>query len=426
MRLPINFILYLLSTGLLGAAGYAFHLTLQKSKPDVHQKMHEAGVAEARDRLGRGHGGPVLTRLQYDMQRWKDSWMAPNLFGKEKPQPKPPGNEPPPPPPAPPVRPLTEIIELVLLMHDSSRGGEGGQTQVVVKYKDGVEVDLPSWYLAERGDMTAPTGGPAGDSVVSQVPPPRGGRGGRPPAGRPAQRPTTPMPGSTAGMERLQLLSVDGDGSRHHETKLWPPFDNIRLKSVSPDGLVAVFLRESPPANPGDAPPPPVEEELYKGAEVIGQDLKRTLVLLGRGDRQIPDTTTPAIQPGSDIVWPKVEETTRIDNVWYIGTKDQESMRQDDGQKFFERVQLSDYVSRSGTGLRGVQIAGVPAEVADRYGVQQGDLILSVNGEQVSTRAQALVVGKRLYNKGVRTFEVRFLTANGREITRTYQAPPDR
>jgi hypothetical protein len=83
---------------------------------------------------------------------------------------------------------------------------------------------------------------------------------------------------------------------------------------------------------------------------------------------------------------------------------------------------VDSYVSRTGSGQRGLQVMNVSTEIQQRFGVQQGELILAVNGTPVTTKAQAVNTGKKMYNRGVRRFVVTFLS-NGREIERTYQAP---
>jgi C-terminal processing protease CtpA/Prc len=85
-------------------------------------------------------------------------------------------------------------------------------------------------------------------------------------------------------------------------------------------------------------------------------------------------------------------------------------------------VNVDTYVSRTGSGLRGLRVVNVAPEISARYGLQSNDLILSVNGEPVSTKADAIAVGKRQYNRGVRTFVVRLLS-DGREVERVVEAP---
>lgn len=64
----------------------------------------------------------------------------------------------------------------------------------------------------------------------------------------------------------------------------------------------------------------------------------------------------------------------------------------------------------------------IAPEISSRIGVQSNDLILSLNGEPVSTKADAIAVGKRQYNRGVRTFVLRLLS-DGREVERIIEAP---
>ena len=91
-------------------------------------------------------------------------------------------------------------------------------------------------------------------------------------------------------------------------------------------------------------------------------------------------------------------------------------------ETFMDRIHVDTYVSRTGSGMRGLRVLNVAPEMSARFGVQSNDLILSINGESVSTKADAIAVGKRQYNRGVRTFIVRMLS-DGREVERVIEAP---
>jgi len=121
--------------------------------------------------------------------------------------------------------------------------------------------------------------------------------------------------------------------------------------------------------------------------------------------------------------WVDVEETKRIDNVWNIGRNDERSFREND-EGFLEQINLDTYQSRF-DGTKGVKVVNIDNQISNRFGIQSGDVLLSVNGEEVRNKSEAISVVKRQYNRGSRTFVARFLSA-GQIVERTYQAPPGR
>ncbi|MGE3172958.1 MAG: hypothetical protein AB7O97_10070 [Planctomycetota bacterium] len=420
MRLPVNAFLYLASAGLLGLAGYTFYESMQLGTQDVRTEHTERGAREAQDLLARGRGqGPVTTTVGYNTAVWKAAFLAPNLIAKPPriEEPKGPAVEVQTQKPVD-VRPLGDIIELVSLMCDTSTGGMGGQSHVIVRYKEGVDVQPPSWYLLENqvaagaGAVSAPSDGVPG----------RPRPNGRPVPGRPAQ----PVPMSSAGTEYLQRVWVTSDGSARSESTLWPPFEDIRLVEVKEDALSAVFARSAPPAPApaeGEDPPPapePVTEELFKSLMASQEVAKDVVALLrNRARRPTDDAGTPA--PVGNSSWQDVEETRKVGDQWHISRRDQQVMNESP-ETFMNRINVDAYVSPTGSGRRGLRVLDVAPDITSRYGVQPNELILSVNNEPVSTKADAIATGKRLYKRGVRTFVVKFLSG-GREIERTYQAP---
>ena len=58
--------------------------------------------------------------------------------------------------------------------------------------------------------------------------------------------------------------------------------------------------------------------------------------------------------------------------------------------------------------------------MAQRFGVAKDDVILSINGEAVQSKADALNLGRRQYDRGTRPFVVRYLSG-GQVVDRTYQ-----
>jgi hypothetical protein len=425
MRLPVNILLYVFAAALLAFAGYTFVKSLEDVDKAKRQKLADDAKAKAQDLLSRGKGeGPSTAGWNYQTELWRNRFLAPNLVGKdlrkaEESQAaaaaeaaKPAVVE---------VRPLSDLIELVSLMCDTATDGKGGQSHVIVRYKDAASVQAPSWYLLENQVPAA--GNPSGAGPSDGV----GRAGGRPGGARPGgARPgaATPPPASSAGQEFVQRVWVTGDGTPRNEATLWPPFQDVRLVRVATDARSAYFVRGNV-GKPVEGQDPatvsaPVEEELFKTSFDISDDLMKFLVdQMRSGDKKVTESRAAAANPNSG--WRDVEETTLVGNKVIVSRKDQQMMQQAP-ETFLDRVNVDAYVSRTGSGLRGLRVLNVAPEISTRYGIQSNDLILSVNGEPVSTKADAIAVGKRQYGRGVRTFIVRMIS-DGREIERVIEAP---
>lgn len=228
------------------------------------------------------------------------------------------------------------------------------------------------------------------------------------------------MPSSTAGAEYLQRVWVRGDGTPRNEATLWPPFQDIRLVRVAMDARSAYFVRGALPATQGGEAQAPAEEELFKTSMEISEDVMRAVVEIQRTESGRQPVRRPEDGQAARSDRPAdLEETTLVGNRVWIGRKDQRLL-QESPETFLDRVQAESYVSRTGSGLRGVRLTTIPPEIATRYGVTANDVILSVNGESVGSKADAYAVGKRQYNRGTRTFVVKILS-EGREIERIFE-----
>src|SRR5262245_49569862 len=141
MKLPIPLLLYLVSLGLFGLAGWTVYEMLPLWKDSERQKATTKGQNEALESLNRGKGrGPALD-WNYTHAEWWAALKRVNLVGKLPPPPKPKdGPEEKVEVPQVEQRPLGEIIELVSLVHDGEAKGRGGNTYVIVRYKPGAEV----------------------------------------------------------------------------------------------------------------------------------------------------------------------------------------------------------------------------------------------------------------------------------------------
>ncbi len=433
MKLPIPLLLYLVSLGLLGLAGWTVYQVLPAWKSKAREEATQRGYTEGLDRLTRGRGqGPQNVDWRYgeSSKPWWETLQKANLTGKL----------PPPPPVAKDpelekpevkldVRPLDEIIELVSLVYDGKDGGKSANSHVVVRFKENANVEPPEWWERENAPPT-PGGAaaPAAAATRGDVTPNTraGGRPAPPPSAKaiPGARTTTTPPMSTAGRVYLQKLWVQDEGDPRRSAELWPvkpregaTLGKIRLVKVASDAQSAWFVRELPPPREGEPAPPPKEEELLKSAANLSQDVLRELLRLqGRGGPVAPRAVAAPTAVGQ---WMDVPETTRIGNVVNIGRDDEKRFR--DNDDFFDQVYVDTYVSRDGS-MRGLIVKNVDAEIGRKFGVSAGEVLIEVNGKKVESRGQAIQAGKKDYQRGVRTFVTKWLV-NGAVIERTIQAP---
>jgi hypothetical protein len=436
MKLPIPFLLYTVTAGLFGAAGWIVY----KSVPLVSKAAREAstakGIKEATDRVATGKGqGAVVADWSYSDRTatWWAQFRNINFTGKL------------PPPPKDPIaiekpkvtevkveaRPLEQIIELVSLVYDPKDQGKGELSHVIVRYKPEANVQAPEWYLRE----TSIASGSGAAAMLRDVAPPqrplgnpngpqgRGNQGGQgnAGAGNRGARAQTPVPTSMVGRELIQKVWIQGDGDPRRDPKLWPPFDDIKLVRVDSSAQVAYFVRTPPPPKDGEAAQEPKEEELLKTSMNLSQDLLRELHRLNGQPAAGGSGQAVAAPVASSNTWQEVDDTTLINNVRHIGRRDEERIR-DNPDQFFEKVNFDTYVSKVGS-MRGLQVRNIDAKVASQLGVSQGDVLLEVNNRPVQTQAQAMQFGKTEYKKGVRTFVTKWLSSGGQIVERTYQAP---
>lgn len=417
MKLPIPSVLYLAAAGMLGFAGWTVYKTLPRWKESERKAATDKGQSEALDLLTKGKGqGAVSADWVYSRStaEWWANFRDANLIGKlPPPPPEPDGPKEPVEEPPKPVRPLEEIFELVAVVHDS-QDGSAGNSHVIIRYKD-ANVQPPEWWVRENMMPTASAGSVGPRDLAPNRPAAN-------PAAAPARptnpRPTSPMPVSNVGREFLQYAWVGGGDDPRRGARLWPPFDDIRLTRVAPDAKSAFFLRTPPPPKAGEAAKEPQEEELLQTTLGVSQDVLRELRRLEGRATDAPRTANPVAN--ATPKWVDVQETTKVGSVVNIGRKDEQRFR-DNSEEFLTQLNLDTYVSKSSS-LKGLQVRNVDPQLATRFGVQQGDVLIELNGRPVQTKAQAMQMGKADYERGVRTFQTKWWS-NGQVVERTYQAP---
>jgi len=427
MKLPIPLLLYVTSVGLVGFTGWQVYELWPLQKKETKSEATNRGQQAATDRISVGkskgatstdwfYTGQVVADGQTGNRWWWMQIRNANFIGKLPPPPAESGDEPEPVVKVEkPVIPLEDIFELAALVYDSRDDGKGRLSHVVVRYKPDAGVVAPEWYVRQM--QSSPINGAyrPGDGV----PPPRAGGNpnfrSRNNKNRSSNKPPTPMPVATTPTLLLQKIWVQGADVRS-DPHLWPPFEHIRLVRVDPSAESAYFVRE---AVDDEAPEDSKEEQLFKTSANLSQDVLRALAELA-GREGAPEATGRPAADSRQHEWLD-EPTTRMvgDNRWNIGREDE--TRFGGENDLLEKVYFDTYSSRYSS-RRGLVVKNVDPQLATRFGVAQGDVLLSVNGRPVKTKAAAMQFGKKEYKKGVRTFVTRWLSG-GQEVERVYQLP---
>jgi hypothetical protein len=423
----IPILLYVLAFSLFAWAGFTVYSSLDLWDGETRTVATNKGRDDAIMLIAKGKGKePQTSAWNYAAASWWPQLKQVNLIGKlpeRKPTSEELANASKPVEPIVDLTPLEEIFELVSLVYDGEDAGKGGRSHVIIRYQQEAAVEPPEWWIRENTAPTpmARTGrGPRDLAAAPATATTRSSRGrGR--SGRSASRPQptampTSMPTSIAGREVLQKLWVDDGGDMRRSSKLWGKYSHIRLVRVDSSAGSAFFTRAIP-VTEGEPKVEPKEEELLKTTADIPQSVLLSLRRLqGRDGDSKSTTVKPTAKPNQ---WREVENTTRYGNEFHIGRKDETSFR--DPDQFFSSVHVDTYVSKTSS-MRGLSVRNIKSDVAQKFGVQTGDVLLEVNNRKVSSKAQAVNMVKKDYKRGVRSYSTKWMS-NGQEVTRVYLAP---
>lgn len=110
--------------------------------------------------------------------------------------------------------------------------------------------------------------------------------------------------------------------------------------------------------------------------------------------------------------------------VWEIGQEDAVEFEQN-YQSYISEVSTADYRDPVTGKKIGMQLTNVPAgSFAARHGAQSGDVLISINGDSVTSEQEAIQYVNRNSEQGVTTWRVRILRL-GREVEEVYRSNQD-
>jgi hypothetical protein len=116
----------------------------------------------------------------------------------------------------------------------------------------------------------------------------------------------------------------------------------------------------------------------------------------------------------------KLDSSTQDGNTWYVAPTDLEEMRQK-AESIFEEVALETHVSAKNGQPDGIEIKSItPGSIAERFGAEQGDILMKVNGNPVPNQSALLEYLKK--EKANKTFVVEY-ERDGAKQTTVFRLP---
>ena len=184
------------------------------------------------------------------------------------------------------------------------------------------------------------------------------------------------------------------------------PHDKIFVHNIQPDRVVFAFPEDADRAEETLVPGPGDGEPLIHvvGEEGIVKPEQRPLPAFQRPVAQVPEQTRLVAQ-----------------NRWELGTADMEEFGRDYQRILTQDVSTRTHFDRDGN-RAGVEITKVtPGSLAARHGVVEGDIVISINGNPVSSEQEAIKYVKN--NQDNFTEWVVVIENMGRRTTKVYRSP---
>ncbi len=388
MKLPINPLLYLLSLACTAGIGWSVWDLVHPKEPLSQRWEGTMDKFKVSWKKGQGVLGDDTRWIRDSSRFWRQFGVA-NFTGYVKPAPVivdntgPDKNE----KTDNPDLDLKTIVRVIAMTYGKDH------TTAIIQYLS--DVTVPEELV---GNSSGPVSSPL-DTI------PKGQRN------KYRNRPV-PMPSSNMGNTPLHHMKL--------QEKLWPPYHYVHLVAVGSDAESVTFeIRKSDEAPEGGYE----KQEVLRNELGLPDDVLERLRSYQRslgdpGSEQQAKVATPT--PPADDQWEDVPDTiyNKKTNRVNVSSKDHRELRSR-GNEMLQDLGTEDVSFGSGASKkRGVAVKKVPERLR-AFGVSNGDVLLSLNGQKVKGKAHAIKVGRRLYKDGVRTFQAEVLR-RGQQITLTY------
>jgi hypothetical protein len=197
---------------------------------------------------------------------------------------------------------------------------------------------------------------------------------------------------------------------------LWKPLDDFYLVAVADDAESVIFENRAKEKVDNDYP-----QQVVHRTEL---GLPEYVTLFPGSMGSVMNTTTNPTprskEPPSE--WRDLPKTTVVGEDWHVSRKDLDYINQRGNKLVHKDMSLDDYSGLDGsTKVQGVRVRRLGQRVRG-LGIQERDILISINGIKVKNRAQVILESKRLWRQGVRRFELVCLR-RGQETTIAYRLP---
>jgi len=209
---------------------------------------------------------------------------------------------------------------------------------------------------------------------------------------------------------KLANFTSKDDSILQPNERLFPPFENVRVEAITPEGVVFAF----------DDPERP--KETVATSRYISQRGEIAIVEVGPDGVMIADVTTP-IHRVDDAPPFRPEETTQIrKNEYLIGQKTLENLDREYTRILSRDVRYTTYKNPKTGSTEGIKVNYVaPDSLPAQHGLTEGEVLKSINGHKVTSVNDAIAYVKANANS-TDTWEAVF-EKQGREFTRIYHSP---
>jgi hypothetical protein len=197
------------------------------------------------------------------------------------------------------------------------------------------------------------------------------------------------------------------------EERLFAPYDDVRVESISAAGVVFAFdddtrERETVTTSPYTSSSGQLGIVVVGPDGAIGPELQRQIQLAG-----------PDVPP-----WRPEQLTALGKNRYQVGTDTLRQLDEDYSRILSRDLSYSTYKNPRTGATEGIKINSVkPGSIPAQAGLSEGEVLKSINGHRVTSVNDAIAYVKA--NADATDTWVALFEKQGREFTRTYHSPSD-
>ncbi len=204
---------------------------------------------------------------------------------------------------------------------------------------------------------------------------------------------------------KLNIAATNEDHTLRVGERLADPHGDVRVDAITVEGVRFAFDEE------GREPELVPTESFPGGSLIVRVDANGVL---------LPDKRI--VIPRSEARWNPTEMTIIGKNKYRIGTEDVRSMEQDYSRILSQDIRTSPHRDPRTGQVDGLEVTHVaPNSIAQRAGLEEGEILKSINGHRVTSPNEAIAYVKK--EAETTTTWVALFERQGKEYTRTYYSP---